>query len=85
MVKGWGEKRIGGNCVDEIKNNQVLTRVQELLINQTSKGLEKYGTTVDPESLTVSEWIDHASEEIVDFLVYLQVLKVKVKRYESEN
>jgi len=64
---------------DEIKNNQVLNRVQQLLINQTSKGLEKYGTTVQPESLTTIEWIDHACEEIIDMLVYLTCLKESLK------
>ncbi|WP_107842024.1 hypothetical protein [Metasolibacillus meyeri] len=59
----------------EINNNPVLKQVQELLINQTVKGLEKYGQTVNPNGLSTTEWIDHASEEIVDLLVYLQVLK----------
>lgn len=61
----------------EINNNQVLSQVHELLINQTKKGLEKYGQTVNPNGLSTTEWIDHASEEIVDLLVYLQVLKIK--------
>ena len=61
----------------EINNNPVLKQVQELLINQTVKGLEKYGRTVNPNGLSTTEWIDHASEEIIDLLVYLQILKAR--------
>lgn len=62
----------------EIKQNIVLSEVQELLEVQTLKGIEKYGTTVDTDSLHVSEWIGHAQEEIVDMLVYLTTLKSKL-------
>ncbi|MCT6924595.1 hypothetical protein [Metasolibacillus sp.] len=61
----------------EINSNHVLSQVQELLINQTEKGIEKYGRTVRPSELSTAEWLDHASEEIIDLLVYLQVLKIK--------
>lgn len=61
----------------EINKNDVLNQVQELLKKQTEKGLEKYGQTVNQNGLTTAEWLDHASEEIIDLLVYLQVLKIK--------
>lgn len=63
---------------DEIIANPIIRNVQALLENQTAKGLAKYGTTVNPNDYSVEEWIQHASEEIIDFLVYLQVLKVKL-------
>ena len=72
----------GKSGMDEIQKNEVLHQVQQLLINQTEKGLKKYGTTVNPGELVPTEWIDHASEEIIDMLVYLQVLKVRLKQYE---
>lgn len=59
----------------EINKNDVLNQVQELLKKQTEKGLEKYGQTVQPNELSTTEWLNHASEEIIDLLVYLQVLK----------
>ena len=65
--------------MQEIKNNKILNHVQQLLINQTEKGLSKYGTTVNPDNLTTTEWIDHASEEILDLLVYLQVIKERIE------
>ena len=62
-----------------IQDNPILSRIEELLKAQTEKGVKKYGTTVQPEQLSTVQWIDHASEEIIDLLVYLQVLREKVQ------
>lgn len=72
------------NIHHEIKQNEVLSAVQDLLLAQTRKGLEKYGQTVQADNLSTTEWIDHASEEIVDLLVYLQVLKQRLVQAKSE-
>lgn len=64
--------------MQEIKSNRILHSVQQLLTTQTEKGLAKYGTTVYPNNLTTAKWIDHASEEIIDLLVYLQVVRERV-------
>lgn len=59
--------------------NKILSQVKDLLEKQTEKGVKKYGHSVDADELTAEQWIDHASEEIVDLLVYLQCLKEKLK------
>lgn len=66
------------NVVAEISKNPVLSNVLGLLVNQTEKGFKKYGHTVDAHSLEAIDWIDHASEEAIDFVVYLQSLKLKL-------
>lgn len=63
---------------DEIIANPILRNIQELLENQTAKGLAKYGTTVNKNDYSSEEWIRHAQEEAIDFLVYLEVLKAKL-------
>ena len=69
----------------DYKKQKILTDVKRLLEKQTLKGLKKYGTTVDPNALSVEDWIDHASEEIIDTLVYLRCLKERLKDYERRN
>jgi hypothetical protein len=64
----------------QIQNNDILQEVQDLLINQTKKGLEKYGTTVNIDDYSLIEWIDHVLQEKVDELVYLVTLKHKIKK-----
>lgn len=50
---------------------QVITKMRE----RSERGIEKYGTTLDREDLTVLDWINHAQEEAMDFILYLEKLK----------
>jgi len=45
-------------------------------------GHVKYGTTMDRTDLSVLDWINHAQEELMDGIIYLQKLK---KLYETES
>jgi hypothetical protein len=33
--------------------------------------IKKYGTTLEKNSLTLSEWLQHAKEEAMDMVLYL--------------
>lgn len=63
---------------DLIIANPVLRATQDVLNNQVVKGFAKYGTTVNPQDYTTQQWINHASEEAMDFVVYLQTLATKM-------
>ena len=68
---------------EQIIANDVLREVNELLELQTAKGLAKYGTTVNADDYSLEQWIDHVREEIMDTLVYLTVIKHKLKSVEG--
>lgn len=61
-----------------INQNDVLRAVQAKLIAQTAKGVQKYGHSVIPDKLETVTWIEHAQEELIDLLVYLECLKQKI-------
>jgi hypothetical protein len=42
------------------------------MIDREKLGLEKYGTTVDREDLTLRDWLQHAYEESLDKSLYLK-------------
>lgn len=63
---------------DALRANPILYRVQNIVRKQTAKGIEKYGTSVQANNLTTEQWLDHASEEAADLLVYLQAMKEKL-------
>jgi hypothetical protein len=42
---------------------------------RSAVGMNKYGTTLDRNDLTPSEWIQHAQEELMDGILYLEKLK----------
>jgi hypothetical protein len=53
--------------------------ILESVINQfrerSEVGIKKYGTTLDRTDLSSLEWISHAQQEAMDFVLYLEKLK----------
>jgi hypothetical protein len=43
-------------------------------------GIAKYGTTLDRTDLNTLDWINHAQEELMDGILYLERLKVSVSK-----
>ena len=59
-------------------SDSVVNTVIESFIKRSNLGLEKYGTTLDREDLKVLDWIQHAQEEHMDAILYLEKLKREV-------
>lgn len=55
-----------------------MSQVTEQVINdiqkREQKGIETYGTTMDRDDLTQDQWLQHAYEEALDFVIYLRKL-----------
>jgi hypothetical protein len=47
-------------------------------LKRSAVGWKKYGTTLDREDLSVLDWIEHAQEELMDGMLYLEKLKKSV-------
>ncbi len=58
------------NIEDKIVQNVVNT-----ILERSEIGLKKYGTNLNREDLTHLEWINHAQEESMDFILYLEKMK----------
>ena len=59
-------------------NNEVDTIVQSIIqkfVDRSKMGKEKYGTDLDRTDLNTSDWIQHAQEELMDGILYLEKLK----------
>ena len=50
---------------------------EEIALRQ-QKGINKYGTTVADNNLSLREWLQHALEETLDQAVYLQIGRAHV-------
>jgi hypothetical protein len=59
---------------DTIKDS-VVEEVVDNFRTRSLVGIEKYGTTMDRTDLTKEDWINHAIEEAMDFILYLTKLK----------
>jgi hypothetical protein len=42
-------------------------------------GIQKYGVTLDRNDLNTLQWINHAQQEAMDFVLYLEKLKSELK------
>ena len=60
-------------------DTQVQDSVVQSVINKFKQrsevGIKKYNTTLDRDDLTKQDWINHAQEEAMDLILYLEKLK----------
>lgn len=47
-------------------------RVCQMIAERQQRGIEKYGTTVSANPLTLRDWLQHALEESLDHAIYLR-------------
>jgi hypothetical protein len=47
-------------------------------------GFKKYGTNMDRKDLSVSDWLTHLTQEMMDGLLYITKLKKELKKLEDE-
>ena len=60
---------------EEVKLDSVVTSVLQQFISRATFGKQKYGTDLDRTDLSIVEWIQHAQEEHMDAILYLEKLK----------
>ena len=57
-------------CTDSVVRAVVLKFLQ-----RSAVGVTKYGVTLDRTDLGAGDWIQHAQEELMDGILYLEKLK----------
>jgi len=60
--------------------DSVVFSIVSQFIQRSEIGKTKYGTTLDRTDLSVLEWIQHAQEEHMDAILYLEKLKQEYKK-----
>jgi len=53
----------------------IVAAIIEKFMKRSEDGKKKYGTTLDRTDLSVLDWINHAQEEHMDAILYLEKLK----------
>ena len=59
----------------------IVESVIEQFKQRSEVGINKYNTTLDREDLSTLEWLQHAQEEAMDLILYLE----KLKQYEKQT
>jgi hypothetical protein len=55
--------------------DSIVFSIVSQFVKRSEIGKSKYGTTLDRTDLSVLEWIQHAQEEHMDAILYLEKLK----------
>lgn len=55
--------------------DSIVTAIVAKFEDRAKKGKEKYGTDLDRTDLSVLDWIQHAQEEHMDAILYLEKLR----------
>jgi len=63
----------------QIEDKNVL-RVMARFAERSNVGIRKYNTTLERTDLSTLEWLTHAQEEAMDFVLYLERLKDEYKK-----
>lgn len=58
-----------------LKTDSVVDKIVDKFIDRSRVGKAKYNTDLDREDLTLTQWIDHAIEEHMDAILYLEKIK----------
>ena len=67
------------------KIDSIVKSVLEKFVGRAIIGKEKYGTTLDRDDLSKSEWLTHLQEELMDAAVYVERLMEDVEKRVNEK
>ena len=54
--------------------DQIIKKVVDKLTSRSEIGIQKYGTTLDRDDLTLLDWLNHLQEELMDACGYIEKL-----------
>ena len=55
--------------------DKIVESVVNSFLQRSNVGIKKYGTTLNRNDLKPLEWIEHAQQEAMDMILYLEKLK----------
>jgi succinate dehydrogenase flavin-adding protein (antitoxin of CptAB toxin-antitoxin module) len=79
----WTQTTTNDNL--DIQEDTIVQSVIEKFYGRSQVGIKKYNTTLDRNDLSLYEWISHAQEEIMDFILYLEKVKKIVDSGKEKN
>jgi len=68
-----------------IQLDSVVSSILNQFTTRSLMGKAKYGTDLDRDDLTLLEWIEHAKQEHMDAILYLEKIKQIVELNECQE
>ena len=66
------------------KLDSVVTSIIDQFTSRAKMGKAKYGVDLDREDLSLLEWIEHAKQEHMDAILYLEKIKQTIESGEEK-
>jgi hypothetical protein len=66
---------LNGFSSTDFKPDSIVQTIIGNFVQRSKKGKLKYGVDLDREDLSILEWIEHAQQEHMDAILYLEKLK----------
>jgi hypothetical protein len=63
--------------------DSIVSSVIDQFLARSKKGKEKYGVDLDRTDLSLLEWIEHAKQEHMDAILYLEKIKQTISGKEK--
>tara|TARA_R110000823_G_scaffold275557_1_gene394293 strand:+ start:90 stop:290 length:201 start_codon:yes stop_codon:yes gene_type:complete len=60
--------------------DKIVESVVNSFLTRSAIGIEKYGTTLNRTDLSSLDWINHAQEEAMDLILYLEKIKAELSK-----
>lgn len=63
----------------------IVLKVLAKYYERSQLGIKKYGRTLDRDDLSLTDWLNHLQEELMDATLYIEKLKADVKFIEKKT
>jgi len=75
---------IDNTSEEKPKLDSIVSSIIEQFETRAIKGKEKYGVDLDRTDLSLLEWIEHAKQEHMDAILYLEKIKKEISGKEKD-
>jgi len=58
----------------------IVESVRQQLLDRSNVGIKKYGVTLDRIDLSLLDWLEHAKQEQMDSVLYLEKIIQELKK-----
>ena len=58
-----------------LKTDSIVDSIIDQFVDRAQFGKTKYNTDLDRDALSIPDWIEHAQQELMDGILYLEKLK----------
>lgn len=68
---------------DLLRKDSVVESIKNQFDKRSSLGIKKYGTTLNENELSLTEWMEHLKQELMDAILYIERSKDEIRNGKS--